>query len=153
MTKKNKREFEYTLQSNIGIHKDGEKQFCNKIVLKAPNSKQTEQRVMLKQAFMSAMEKSSSAKDSASKGKDRTFDISECEQIISLIYMNLTSKEIIDLFDAFKDLLITGCGKALEMALTAFAIDQIDSEDLDNMMGEFIVNFLIPSWMRAAMKK
>ena len=59
----NKREFEFSLTENITVAKDGEAQYCNKILLKAPNAKQNRERCLIKQAFLSSVNKVSEIKD------------------------------------------------------------------------------------------
>lgn len=156
MTENLKREFEYSLQVNISIHKNGEKQFANKIKLLAPSSAQRTNRCIIKQAFMNAGKKSGGGDSSGSSqtqtSDDQDIEITNAEQVAGMLYSNLDYNEISRVMEAFIDLLTSGCGIALEERLTTFHIDQIDSEDLDNMLGEYIVNFLIPSWMKRLMK-
>ena len=180
MSDKSKKEFEFTLSENITVHKDGERQFCNKLLLKGPSSKQQRERCLIKQALMESINKANEtasrleqanaisgvagammgkldkaktkriAKDSIN---DDVLDIPNSEQLLSLLYMQISPDRLTEIFDAFNALLCGGCATAFDIALTQSIIDQIDADDMESLLGEYIENFIVPSWMKQAMMK
>lgn len=153
--KKLKREFEFTLQNQISLHKGGERVFANKILLKAPSMIEMRYRCIIKQTVLESLqkqnEKTQKTGDTDSKN-DTSDDMSSTsgDQFISVIYMNQDKDTLEELINAFTDILLSSATINSEK-LTDTLIKQIDCGELDAMLGEYIINFILPSWMKRAM--
>jgi len=140
-----KREFEFSLAAPIGVHKDGEKHFADKITLVAPSVKNNKSRCIIKQAIAHCIAESQKNRESNSDvvaSSETNEDFATLGPIMATsLYVFLDSNQILEVINAFTDLLISGCGRVLDTPLTTFHLEQLDAEDLDKMLGEYIVNF------------
>lgn len=147
------KDFTYELERPI-LYQDetGEKE-THTLVLYAPSNQLAEQKGILRQkvlaAFVEAGNSSSANKpDKEEKKKDKI----EPEEILFAIAV---SKHFLEIKTAFRELLKNGClsldGKIDK--ITNWHLDQIEDEELEEVMGQFIVNFIIPSWMKRLLAK
>lgn len=155
-----KKEFVYKLSKPLGVHKKGEKIFINEVLLKAPSVKLYKYRIVLKQVVLSAIQAQQERMNIKSKDleveNDNHTDTegpSQEDGILLMVYGYKRTEEIEYLFDAFKNLLINGCGIVDELIFTSAMFEQLDSDDLDGMLGAYIINFIMPSWTKVRKSK
>lgn len=138
--------FNYELESPFNYAIKGDLQEANFITLLAPSSKHISYCADLKQAFFRALPTDSGGEKS--EGDAKGIDDLDGEAIMMLISM---SKDV-DL----KSVLISArelfsSGLALvdgETKLTKPLIDEMSQDDLENMLGEYYLNFILASWLR-----
>ena len=151
-----KKEFEYKLSNPVNIHKGGEKVLANKLLLRAPTAEDQKDRIILKQGIMDALSKqnaaNSSDKSQTDDAKDKNEDQTKGEALISLMYVHKKPDEIIEMQASFKNLVLKRA-KIDGEAVTSFIYGTLDPEEIDCMMGEYLINFILPSWIRRAMSK
>jgi NADH dehydrogenase FAD-containing subunit len=153
MTKEKKlKEFDFILAESIEIHKHGQKVDAAKVLLKCPSSKHQRDRLIIKNGFMNNDKAQDGGNQNAKKDDDFN-ELKESEKILGMLYSMKKADQMGEILDAFKRLLVNGCGIVEGIALTETYIDEIDANDLDDMLGEYIVNFILPSWMKRLMNK
>ena len=144
-----KTEFDYELETKFSYAYKGDMQEASFIRLKAPSSKNISQCADLKQAFMRALPTDGKVEE----GKDsKGLDDLDGESIMMLISM---SKDV-----SLKSVLISArelfsSGLAFvdgETKVTKPILDDMSQDDLENMLGEYYLNFILASWLRK-MKK
>jgi hypothetical protein len=146
---------EVTLSKKIEVHKKGESLFSNKITLIAPSLSNIDKICFLKHTILSAFKKAGSENNDRKQNvtSEDASDISNADQLVSVLYMSIESTDIAHVFSEFRDLLIDGCGKVEDVVVTNPVLNQLCLEDFEKLLGEYLENFLLPSWMRAAMKR
>ncbi len=159
--KKDKSEVVIQLSDKITVQKSGEQLFSNKITLKAPSAVHMIKLCSIKQIVMSAF-KTAAAGAAGAAGAAATqvsqtqqqsdTNISDADQVITVLYMNASPEEIICLMNGFRELLLAGCGLVEDVVVTEYVLSQLLVKDIELLLGEYIVNFIIPSWMQQAMK-
>lgn len=155
MTKDIKTKYDYELQVPFEYHYKGDLQEAQFITLLPPTSKNIADCADLKQAFMRAMHGYQDS-GAAQAAKDSAVDVESDdfggEGIMMLISM---SKDV-----ELKQVLLHGrelfsSGVALvdgETKVTKPILDNIDQDDLEAMIGEYYINFILASWWKK-MKK
>lgn len=149
-----KRDFEYKLEGQISLMKGGEKLFTNKVLLKAPSIAQMSDRCVIKTAIMECLDKQTKKSDGATPvgaPEDSKDEVSFAEQMTSVLYMNSQRDDMERVLGAFVNILSSSATVETE-TMRQNIINQLDGNDLDGMLGEYIANFIIPSWMKRAMK-
>lgn len=140
-----KTEFDYPLEVKFNYAYKGDIQEAKFIRLIAPTSKNISQCADLKQAFMRALPTEGRVEeDKETKGLD---DL-DGESIMMLVSM---SKDV-----SLKSVLISArelfsSGLALvdgETKVTKPILDDMSQDDLENMLGEYYLNFILASWLR-----
>ncbi len=132
----------FQLKKHISYAYEGETINGKFITLYAPTKKQMEQCVFLKQAFFRA------AKSIESDGKEEKDESTEIkgQDIISLLYSSDADMHKVLLSGIA--LLKSGAAKMEGVKdLTMPMIDQMAQEDLENIVGEYIANFIVASLM------
>jgi hypothetical protein len=157
LTKPDRSSIEITLSKKLEIHKGGKQHFSNKITLFAPSLSDLPKICFLKHTMLSAFKKAGNenANQNTTSNKENVNadGISNAEQLISVLYMTVDSEDIAKVFDEFRDLLISGNGKVEDVIVTDLILEQICLEDFEKMLGEYLENFLLPSWMKKAMQR
>lgn len=139
--------FVFSLNFNaIKVHKSGTVEEYNEFTVKAPSRNNLKYTAFLKQAFFRAIKDSNGGKsDEASQKSQGNQDIDSK----AIIYLLLSSGvDIAECLQSIEYLMTGGCGEIGNgVKMDVFHIQQIHHEDLDRLLGEFIGNFLLPSWM------
>lgn len=149
MTEEYKSEFIFQLTTPIFYQEGGDARVpTNEIILKAPSNKQRRETAKLKQGFFRAMKELQSEnnnnEDVKKEGKEEQFGGT---QMLSIIMMSKV--DLVEYQETFRQLLLNNIAFVKEgQKLTSHAYDDISGEDSDNMMGEYISNFLLSSWMK-----
>lgn len=134
--------FDFTLQTPIEYHDKGEKKESTLLTLSAPNVKARKNAARLKQGIMRAIN-GIEVKGEIDQKKSKE-DIKPNE-VLALIQMsNVEYDEYIDTF-----IKLLGCGICKiedSIVMTNTIAESIeDFEDIERLMGEYLVNFLIGS--------
>lgn len=134
-------DFAYDLKATINYHASGENKEATAVILSAPSNKQRRAAARLKQFFFQAIKDLKSEDQSTGddgkkpKGSD----------IVALLMMS--DVDIDDVHESFKDILTTGCAMIDgATSLTSLHYESLSYEDTEEMLGEYLVNFLIPSF-------
>ena len=147
-----KTQFDYELESTFSYAYKDDMQEASFITLKAPSSKNVSQCAELKQAFMRALPTDTSHTVGENESESKGLDDLDGESIMMLIYMSkdvslksvlLEAKELFSSGLAFVD---------GETKVTKPILDKMSQDDLENMLGEYYLNFILASWLKK-MKK
>lgn len=141
-------EFDYQLIDPIGYHYKGEVIEGTFITLKAPSSKNTVECAQLKQAFFRAIPQSEGNVELSSSDKKEAEEALTGESIISLLSMSSKVDLSVVLLTA-KKLFCSGIALMEgETKITAPIISEMSYDDLESMLGEYLVNFILASALK-----
>lgn len=158
MTEEYKSEFTFTLIKPVTYQEKGQAGVVStEIRLMAPSNKQRRQVAILKEGFFGAIDETQSknklSKEEIASAKE---DIAATEEddafgVPQILYLLLSAKSV-DLNkyqEAFRELLLNEIAWVSEtQKLTAPIYDELSIDDTESMMGEYISNFLLSSWMK-----
>jgi len=146
-------EFDFKLDTPINYHKGGSEEECKMLLLRAPSYKNRKTTIKLKQNFMRALKSlEGSDADQKKKTKQSNENPFTAEAIIAALFMS--DVDLNDILDDFEILLTHGCCFIPpEVQLIGQHYNQISENDLTRLLGEYIENFLVPSWMTQLMNK
>jgi len=122
------------------------------LVLYAPSNKLSKQKDKLRQqiiaAFLNAGKNSNAAQTQNNKEEKKSL---ESEEILFAI---AASENCINIKEEFKKLLIAGCGSLDgKVTIGMHHIETISDDELEELMGQYIINFIIASWMKRLFEK
>lgn len=148
---KYKKSFTFELQQHIKYQDDNGECETRTLVLYAPSNQLTALKAKLRQKILAAffaMSKNSGQQATIENNdKKRREEPIKSEEILLAI---AASEYIVEIKEVFKKLLKEGClsldGKLDK--ITDWHLEQIDDDEFEEMMGEYAVNFIIPSWMK-----
>lgn len=152
-TKKDKSEIVVQLSDKITVQKSGEQLFSNKMTLKAPSAVHMTKLCTVKQIVMRAV-KTAIAEATATQAvqakaiqSQPSSDavVSDADQAVLMLYMNASSEDMICVMNGFRELLFDGCGLVEGVVVTDYVINQLLVKDIEHLLGEYIVNFIVPS--------
>jgi hypothetical protein len=144
-------EFEYILKTKFGYASKGETAEATFITLFAPTSKTTRQCAALKQAFFRAMGEQEGG--GGEEQTDSSFDI-EGSDVMALLAMS-KNVDLPDVIDISKQLFKMP-GIALvdgETKLGESLIDRMSVDDIEDMLGEYMINFILASSLKRLREK
>lgn len=153
-----KSEHEFKLNVPVKYHSGGDHHEGSLIILKAPSNKVRAQRGALKQAFMQSIRE---AEDNTkvtvqTDGNDDTViqDNEIADYILMMLYSSKTIK-IATIIEEFKQLLTVGKCALVEgeVPMNALMFDEMDADDCDRMMGEYMANFILASFLNKIQSK
>lgn len=138
-------EFEYTLKQPFDYAHKGEQYTASMLLCKCPTSKQIDKCARLKQAFYrAAAESAESAQDRQQSDRaTRDSDISAQEVLDAICQSNVDFSEVMSIGISLISsgiVLIDGQEK-----LTRGLIDKMSLDDIESVLGEYYVNFIIAS--------
>ncbi len=144
---------EFNLSNPIkGAHVGGDVRDVSLLVLSAPPAYCKEHPIKMRQMFSSCM---------MSLAKDRPEQENKTEQeaeldgdaVIQMLYM--AEADMVKFHEIFEKLLcIKGvCKMDNEADLTKEFYKKIGIDDLDKLLGDYLANFMVPSWMPKDTKK
>ncbi len=135
-------EITFQLKKHIHYSYEGEEIFGKFIILYSPTKKQMKECVFLKQAFFRA---ANSIKSDGTEDKDQTQEI-KGQDIISLLYSSDADMHKVLLSGIA--LLKSGAAKIEGVKdMTSPMIEEMGHDDLENIIGEYIANFIVASLM------
>lgn len=138
-------DFTHTLATPVPYQSGGENKDAKVIILSAPSNKQRRSAARLKQFFFQAIgsldnnSEAAQAKDAAKSEKPKGSDI------VSLL--NMSEVDCDEVHEAFMKLMTGGCALVDgEEPMTSIVYDNLSFADTEEMLGDYLVNFLIPSF-------
>ena len=147
-----KSEFEFTLNSPIKYQSQGDHHHDGRLlVLKAPSNKVRANRAKLKQAFMASVsEGEQKVSDAAENQKDTVIADDEMPDYILMMLYASKSINMAEVLDEFMNLLTIGKCCKVEGAedLTKSMFEEMDADDTDRLLGEYMANFIIASFLK-----
>lgn len=142
-------EFEFELTQAIPFHNGGELAHSKKLLLKAPANIHRINTTKLKQGFMKAImgmqNKKSSSKVKEAESNDSGFDAK-----VILMLLLASDIDFCEYIDHFKNLICSDPSLCLvngNIALNKHMFDQINPDDCEMLLGKYIENFTLSSWM------
>jgi hypothetical protein len=146
------REFEVRLDNPIEVASQGELITADTVLLKAPTTRHRREASKIKSACMSAFRKiGESAPEEAKKAKESTDDskLSAVELMAVMSQCDEDGTLMAPLFDAFRDMLLQGCGTISGEKITIKLFDDMALDDMENLFGEYVINFLLSSLLNS----
>jgi len=152
MAAKYKSEFTFKLTKPIAYHDGGNAEaFAKEIILKAPSNRQRRQTAKLKQGFFRALGDIQNNKQNTDDAEDDQEGITG-EAVLTIVMMSKV--DFADYQDVFRELLLNDIAFVNDgQKMKSHNYEDMDGDDSDKMMGEYIANFLLSSWMNKLMKK
>lgn len=152
MAQKYKSEFTFKLIKPIPYHDGGNSEaIAKELILKAPSNRQRRQTAKLKQGFFRALNDIQNSKQDSGESSDNAEEISG-EAVLTIIMMSKV--DFADYQDVFRELLLNDIAFITDnQKLKSHNYDEISDTDSDKLMGEYIANFLLSSWMSKLMSK
>ena len=139
----------YTLQAPVQYAHKGELVTGTFVELAPPTSRNMNECAQLKQAFFRALPKTGAVDVDAEEGKDAELT---GDAIMTLITMS-PDVELASVLVTGRELLTSGVALVEgEEKLTKPILDSMSADDLEGMIGEYMVNFILASALRR-MKK
>ncbi len=141
--------FDFTLTHSIEYSTNGDSREGRVISCTAPTSKQQRFRMELKQGFMRAITSLNSGDSEPQKIDDGS---GSKEPTGTEILMGLYSSDIDmpEFMETFKKLACSGvCKIEGEEDLKEGTFDRMDPEDAENLLGDYLVNFILSSALKA----
>lgn len=141
--------FDFTLSEPIDYQAKGENTKSSLLELSAPSGKERKKAARLKQGFMRCINEipdsdKQQAKELADKKDGTEKKETKPEEILALLQMG--SIDYPDYLDIFVGLLTSGiCKVEGDTPITSLIVDKISYEDLEKLMGEYFVNFILGS--------
>lgn len=131
----------------------GEMQIGSFITLKAPTGKQMVECADLKQAFFQAISSQTATSTATVEGDEKsTLSALTGDTIMALIAMSSVSKLSSVLVSA-KELFANGVAfMEGETKLTKPMLDMLNPDDLERMIGDYYLNFILASWLQKQQK-
>ena len=150
-----KSEFEFHLNTHILFAgKSGDQEEGHTLILKEPTARNMAERAVLKQQFMTIIEwiqsKATADESSAPEANAEEASPEETEEFADAVSQALYFAEGIDykaMLGSFRSLMVEAkcCVVEDEKPLTSSLWDKIRPDDIDRMIGHYLVNFLLPS--------
>ena len=147
-----KSDFTFELSNPISYQDETGQKETKTLVLYAPSNKLSKQKVKLRQKVITSFLALGGGSRNQNKANEDEKASLEPEQILFALAAN---DKFIDIKNEFCDLLKSGClsleGKC--NTVTDYHLQQINDEELEEVMGQYIVNFIIPLWMKRLLAK
>jgi len=138
-----KEDIVFTLSNPITYAHEGQSGEGQLLVLRAPNSKQQRERITLQQGFFRALNSVSSSEGGKSEGSQ---DIKGVEVLALLLSSDV---DMVEMHEAFRKLICSQACKIEDKAeMTSTLFDEIDLDDIDLLMGEYLANFILSSVLK-----
>ena len=152
MTQKYKSEFTFKLIKPLSYHDGGNSEaIAKELILKAPSNRQRRQTAILKQGFFRALKDLQDSRQDSSEVSDESGGISGTE-VLGVIMMSKVN--FADYQDTFRELLLNDIAFLADREkLKSHTYDDMSDEDSEKLMGEYIANFLLSSWMKNLAQK
>ena len=135
--------FDFTLSEPIDYQAKGENTKASLLELSAPAVNNRKKVAKLKQGFMRVINGLKNPDAKGAEGKKSNEKVKP-EEILALIQMGAIEYD--EYMDIFVSLLVSGiCKVEGEVDITQHMVDKISFEDMERLMGEYLINFIIGS--------
>ena len=139
--------FDYVLEEPVEYFVNGEQTEGSRITFYAPKPNQRKKTTKLKQAFFRALPKESS--ETSSK-PDEDIDIKGAEILFTIAQSDADYTEFIE---TGRSLICDKVGKIDDVEyLTTPIADRLSIDVLEDMIGEYVANFIVKSALKSLMK-
>ena len=142
--------FDFTLSKSIEVSSDGEFVSVDEITCHSPSVKHKKPTIRLRQKFMHAIKNSSDGKEGKKpRDGDPKKELTGSD-IEAMIFMGGGNDEefAVNFMDTFQNMLLTpGVAYVGKEALRGSDLEKISCEDFERLMGQYIANFFISSWL------
>ena len=142
--------FDFTLSEPIQVSIEGEFVTEEVIVCHSPSLKHKKPTIRLRQKFMQAIKNTTDGKETKeTENVDTQKDLKGFE-IEGMIFMGGGNDEdfAVKFMDVFEKMILTpGVAYVGKKALLHSDLEKISSQDFERLMGEYIANFFISSWL------
>ncbi len=150
-----KTEFSFKLSKTLEYMKEGQKGLCKELVMKAPSVNNMRLISKLKQDFFRAVKSLQNDFrniDTKAKANEEDSGDMDSDQIISILYMS--DIDMGEYIEVFKELMMNGlCYLDSTQKMTEALYDNLDCDDLENLLGKYLENFMMSSWLNMTRKK
>lgn len=152
-------DFELPEPIEIANTKTGLMEKTSVVNLRAPSRKNAIEASRIKNLCTSAMMKASGGLSEDEKARIRIEQEKKSSQgieeetldgngILTMLYAAGETIDFDNLFKMFERLLCNGCGYILDQPITSGVLELLSFEDYEDLLGEFIANFLMRSRQR-----
>lgn len=151
-----KKEFEFILNEEIEYQVEGDIKKTNKLLLKAPANINRRETYKLRQDLLKGMREAADFGNEQNQDQNQKLNKSSQDDLDAstvLAGLFMSSIDMTEYIETFEQLLLEECcfvdGK---VKLTELLLKKISTDDLELLLGEYVANFILPSWMKAQMK-
>lgn len=146
-----KKEFDFILQEGIQYSENGAFPIAKKLTLKAPSNKQRKIVSKLQQGLIQAlMSTTKYSNQNKEIKKDKTSLDGGFTADVVLMLLQASDIDISSYMENFKELLTSNiCLVDGKLPLNSQQYDELSIEEGDRLLGEYIINFLLPAGMKA----
>lgn len=145
-----KKEFEFILTEELDYSDSGDAKKTKRLILRAPANIHRNEAYKLRQGLLIGMTEAQarlkSSTEITNQNQNQTDEIDGQGILTGLFMSNIDMIEYVELFER---LLLNGCclvdGK---INLTSGILKKIPIDDEERLLGEYIANFIFPSWMK-----
>ncbi len=142
------RTFDFSLDEPVEYSHGGDSVEGNSITFYAPKPNQRKKTTKLKQAFFRALPTDQNAPDD----KPEEVDISGAEILFLIAHSNETDYP--DFIETGRSLVCDKTGKVDDAEFfTTVIADRLDIDVLENIIGEYVANFIVRSSLKSLMSK
>lgn len=140
------KEYEVELSTPISVAIEGQAVEAKMVLLRSPSAKNRNAASKIKRLCTQAITSLAKESDGENK-KDATDEETTSSDVINALAASTgTSDDMFEqLFTLFHRLLTNGCGEVEGYKFTGAMFDELDYEDLENLFGEYVKNFLLSS--------
>jgi hypothetical protein len=136
-------EFEYVLTTPFGYDHAGERRDAEKIVLKAPSSRNSKQCAYLKQAFFQSLPEVDVSNPQAVDDAETTKI--DGEAIMAMLAMSKNT-DLAEVLEVARELFTSGIAMIDgQQKLTKHLTESMSQEDWESMLGAYMANFTVAS--------
>jgi hypothetical protein len=141
-----KESFEFYLNSPVSYHKAGEEEKSYQLTLYAPKGKHRQELIRLKQGFLKAITSLQNMSTGQARAEaEEQQGIGSQEIVMALMMSDVDMNKY---FEDFKALLCKDvCYVDSNQKMTEYIYNNMDLEDLERLLGEYLSNFLLSSWI------
>jgi len=156
-----KKEFEFILNEELDYSDSGDAKKTKRLILRAPANIHRNETFRLRQGLLKGMTeaqarlKSSTTEEITNNNQNQTNEIDDeidGQGILTGLFMS--DIDMVEYMALFERLLLNGCcivdGK---INLTDGILKKISIDDEERLLGEYIANFIFPSWMKNQMNR
>lgn len=140
--------FEFKLKNPISYQTPEGMSETKVLILNAPSTENKKYVFKLQQNFLRALRSMSSMASGNKESKEES-EITG-QDVLSILLMSDIEFEVVA--DQFAKILPYVCKVDSDVKMTSTLVDRISIEDFQGLLGEYMANFIIPSWTKPANK-
>ncbi len=138
--------FTFDLSEPLEYSRNGEVVLGEKIVLYAPKPAQRKKAMKLKQTFFQSLPKG----DGSAQQNNKEKESEEIEGHMVLFIVAQSDADYAEFIETGRSLICDRNAKIDDAEyLTTFTMDKIDLDEMENMVGQYVANFIVRSALKA----